>query len=107
MNSFPAGLIALTASGPTGALQLTERSAQGFDFLFIRGLLAFGLFSQFQHFLHLIQHVFQRFDDLRNLINRLTDGGTAWLARRGKLTCDLGHRFKQSRLLLRRLSRWR
>jgi hypothetical protein len=47
----------LGRAGAAGSLQLSQGPAKGFDFTFVRQLLALGQFNQFQHFLHLIQGV--------------------------------------------------
>ncbi len=79
-----------------GSLQLAQGPAQGFDLLFVGGLLAFRQFRQFQHFLHLLERVLQRLDDLRDLINGLADGAAGESLRLGRgwnFRCDLGDRF--------------
>ena len=72
----------VTATRAAGPLQLPERAAQRFDFLLVTGFLPLGQFGQFQHVLHLVESALERLDDLRDLVNRLTDGGALRPARR-------------------------
>lgn len=55
-------------------LQLAQQLAEGINLAFIGELLPLGVFDQFQNILHLIERLFQRFDDLRHFADRLADG---------------------------------
>ena len=48
--------------------------AQRFNFLFVRDFLALNHFNQSQHFFHLLQCLFQRFNYLSDLIDGFADG---------------------------------
>ena len=78
-----------------GPLQLPECAAQRFDFLLVAGFLPLGQFGQFEHVFHLIERALERLDDLRDFVNRLTDGGDLRPARNRHLTGDFGDRFEQ------------
>ena len=52
----------------------SQRLTQRLDFTFVGQFLALGQFDEFEHFLHLVERLFERFDDLRHFFNRLTDG---------------------------------
>jgi hypothetical protein len=62
------------ASAASWLLQLAQSAAQGFNLAFVGELLPLGEFDQFQNILHLIERLFQRFDDLRHFGYRLADG---------------------------------
>jgi len=71
------------------SLKLAQGAEQRFDLAFVGELLAFGEFDQFQNFFHLLQRLFQRFDDLHHFVDGLADGGTirpghAWRVRHGR-----------------------
>lgn len=55
-------------------LQLAQGAAQRFNLAFVAELLPLGVFGEFQNILHLIEHLFQRFDDLRHFAYSLADG---------------------------------
>lgn len=75
-----AGIPVPAALGFTGTVaQLPQGAAQRFDFAFVRELLAFREFDQFQNFFHLIHRALERFDDLHYFVNGLMDGGGAML----------------------------
>lgn len=75
-----AGLPMSAALGFAGAItQLAQGPAQRFDLAFVRELLAFREFHQFQNFFHLIHRALERFNDLHHFVNRLMDGGGAML----------------------------
>lgn len=76
-------------------VNFVQRPAQRFNFPLVGEFLALGQFDKFEHFLHLIERLFERFDNLRHFFNRLTDGG-----RRG-----FGFSFGQGRRLGRRTGR--
>jgi hypothetical protein len=50
-------------SALTRAIQLPERAAQGFNFLFVSVLLTLGQFERLQQFLHVLERCLQGFDD--------------------------------------------
>ena len=54
-------------------LQLVQRAAQRGDLVLVGGFLAFSHFDQFEHFFHLLQRLFERFDNLPDFRNRLAD----------------------------------
>ncbi len=56
-------------------MNIVQRAAQRFNFPLVSEFLALGQFDEFEHFLHLVERLFERFDNLRHLFNRLTDGG--------------------------------
>ena len=53
-----------------------HRQAQRFNFPLVSELLALGHFDEFEHFLHLVERLFQRLNNLCHLFNRLADGGS-------------------------------
>ena len=55
-------------------LQLAQQPAERINLAFVAELLPLGVFDQFQNILHLIERLFQRFDDLRHFGYRLADG---------------------------------
>ena len=55
-------------------LQLAQHLAEGINLAFVAEFLPFGHFHQLQNILHLIERLFQRFDDLRHFAYRLADG---------------------------------
>jgi hypothetical protein len=66
----------ITTSRP---LQTSQGAPQGFDFLFIRGLLAFGEFKHLEHFVHLVQSITKRLDNLVHLPDSFLDRfGRGW-----------------------------
>ena len=67
-------MFAVLASAASRLLQLTQQPAEGINLAFVGEFLAFGEFDQFQNILHLIERLFQRFDDLRHFAYRLADG---------------------------------
>lgn len=78
-----------------GPLQLPERAAQRLDFLLVAGFLPLGQFGQFQHVFHLVERALERLNDLRDLVNRLADGGALRPAFGRHLTGDFGDSFEQ------------
>jgi hypothetical protein len=60
----------------TRVLQLAQQSAERINFVLVGELLPFGVFDQFQYFLHPLQRLFQRGDDLHHLVDGLVDGGS-------------------------------
>lgn len=88
-------------------MQSPQGAAQRFDLAFVRELLAFGQFHQFQNFLHLIHGALERFHDLHHLINRLMNGGRAMLGfgtSHGNALGQTLHAFEQRPGLCRRTS---
>jgi hypothetical protein len=67
-------MFAPLASAASWLLQLAQQLAEGINLAFVGEFLAFGEFDQLQNFLHLIERLSQRFDDLRYLAYRLADG---------------------------------
>jgi hypothetical protein len=67
-------VFALLASAASWLLQLAQQPTEGINLAFVSKFLAFGEFDQLQNFLHLIERLSQRFNDLRHLANRLTNG---------------------------------
>ncbi len=55
-------------------LQLAQQPAEGINLAFIGDFLALGKLDQLQSFLHLIERLSQRFDNLRHFADRLADG---------------------------------
>ena len=55
-------------------LQLAQQLAEGINLAFVAEFLPLGVFDQFQNILHLIERLFQRFDDLRHFGYRVADG---------------------------------
>jgi hypothetical protein len=55
-------------------LKLAQRTQQRFDFAFVGEFLAFGQLDQLQNFLHLLERLLQRFDDLHHFVDGLADG---------------------------------
>jgi|GEM_PF-1143332 len=84
-------------------VNLPQRQAQRLNFPLVSELLAFGQFDKFEHFLHLIERLFERFDNLRHFFNRLADGGsgsfTLAFAQSGRVDrrTDRGNRLRSSR----------
>jgi hypothetical protein len=62
------------APATSRVLQLAQQPAEGINLAFVGEFLAFGEFDQFQNILHLIERLFQRFDDLCHFDYRLADG---------------------------------
>ena len=62
-------------SGRSGPAQPPQRLLQGIDLPFIVDLLPLRQLEGFQHFLHLVERLFERFDNLRHFFNRPGDGG--------------------------------
>ena len=77
-----------------GPLQLPERAAQRFDLLLVAGFLPLGHFCEFKHVFHLAEHALERFNNLRDLVDRLADGGALRSARGRNLTGDCGNGFQ-------------
>jgi len=67
-------VFASLTSAASWRLQLAQQPAEGINLAFDGEFLAFGEFDQFQNILHLIEHLSQRFDDLRHFAYRLADG---------------------------------
>ena len=102
-----------------GSLQLPQGAAERIDLPFIQVFLALGELGQFQDLFHLIERLLEGRDDLRNLFDGLTDGGTFRLRFRlaygaahwwwcdgdldGRFGCDRGRRFSGHR---RDCGRW-
>ena len=57
-------------------MNFAQHLAQRLDFAFVGDFLAFSQFDELKHFLHLVERLFERFDDLRHCFNRLADGGS-------------------------------
>jgi hypothetical protein len=80
-----------------------QRLAQRLDFAFVSEFLAFGHLDEFKHFLHLVECLFERLDNLCHLINRLADGGSRSFdfsfgqCRRVNRQIGLGNRFHSTR----------
>ncbi len=55
-------------------LQLAQQLAQGINLAFVAELLPLSMFDEFQNILHLIERLFQRFDDLCHFVYSLADG---------------------------------
>jgi hypothetical protein len=55
-------------------LQLAQQLAEGINLAFVTEFLPFSHLHQLQNILHLIEHLFQRFDDLRHFAYSLADG---------------------------------
>ena len=55
-------------------VQLAQAAAQCLDLLLVSVLLPLGQFHRFQHFLHILQGLSQRLDDVVDLFNRLLNG---------------------------------
>jgi len=75
-------------------LDLTQRASQRLDLTFVGVFLPVSQFGQFEHFLHLIEELLQRDDDLVDVFNRLTNGRLLrrWIA--GQLAHAAGHGFE-------------
>ena len=78
-------VFASLAPAASRMLQLAQHPAERINLMFVGEFLALGVFDQFQNIFHLIERLFQRFDDLRHFAYSLADGGTVRLggARRG------------------------
>lgn len=61
-------------------MNFAQRLPQRFNFPLVGEFLALGQFDEFEHFLHLVQRLFERFDNLRHFFNRLADGGSSGFA---------------------------
>ncbi len=57
-------------------MNAVQRAAQRLNFPLVGNFLALGQFDEFEHFLHLVERLFERFDNLRHFFNRPADGGT-------------------------------
>jgi len=53
-----------------------QRLTQRINFPLVSELLALGQFDELEHFLHLVERLFQRLNNLRHFFNRLADGGS-------------------------------
>ena len=62
------------APAASRVLQLAQQPAERINLAFVGELLPLGVFDQFQNILHLIERLFQRFDDLRHFAYSLADG---------------------------------
>jgi hypothetical protein len=67
-------VFASLASAASWLLQLAQSAAQRINLAFVGEFLPLGVFDQFQNILHLIERLFQRFDDLRHFAYSLADG---------------------------------
>lgn len=63
MSAFPVARV----------LEMTQRTAKLFDFVFVRIFLALGEFERFKNFLHIIERFAKCFDDMVNFVNRPLD----------------------------------
>jgi len=55
-------------------LDFPQRPAQRFDFPLVAGFLALGFLGQPQNLFHLLQSLFQRFDNLPDFLDGFADG---------------------------------
>jgi hypothetical protein len=84
-------------------LDFAQRLAQRLDFAFVSEFLAFGQFDEFEHFLHLVECLFQRLNNLCHFFNRLADGGSRSFdfsfgqCRRVSRRVSLGNLFRSTR----------
>ena len=78
-------------------LEFVQRAAQRFKLAFVGELLVLGQLDQPQHFHHLLQRLFQRLDNLPDLSNSLSDGGTLRLC--GARNGNRGGNFSGNRRL--------
>ena len=85
MSAFTLAALAMSALAWT--TQLPKRAAQGFNFLFVRVVLALGQFESLQHFLHVLERCLQGLDDfvyvLDGLLNRTRLGWAEFSRRDG------------------------
>ncbi|HWD91456.1 MAG TPA: hypothetical protein VG938_03820 [Verrucomicrobiae bacterium] len=58
------------------AMHLAQRSLEILNLALIIDLLPFGEFERFEHFLHLIERVFEFLDDSVHLLDGVSDGGS-------------------------------
>ena len=58
-----------------GRLNPAQRAAQLFNFTLVRRFLALRNFDEFQNFIELVNHAFQRFGNFRGVGHRLADRG--------------------------------
>ena len=84
-------------------MNFAQRLAQRLNFALVSEFLALGQFDEFEHFLHLVERLFERFDNLRHFFNRLADGGRRGFdfsfgqCRRVGRRTRLGNLFRSSR----------
>jgi hypothetical protein len=67
-------VFASLAPAASRMLQLAQQLAQGINLAFVAELLPLSMFDEFQNILHLIERLFQRFDDLCHFVYSLADG---------------------------------
>lgn len=85
-------------------LNTAQGAAQFFHFTFIGNFLPLGDFHQFEDFLDIIDHLLERFGNMRGVFHGLGDGGGFGGTEIGGLHPDLGAlRFIARRFLARRL----
>jgi hypothetical protein len=56
-------------------MNFAQSLAQRFNFPLVGDFLAFGQFDELKHFLHLVERLFEHFDNLRGFFHRPVDGG--------------------------------
>jgi hypothetical protein len=59
----------------TRQLDAAQGTAEGLDFTLVVVLLVLGEFDEFEDFFHLLQRMFEGFDDLADFVGGFTDGG--------------------------------
>jgi hypothetical protein len=55
-------------------LDAAQRAAQFINFPFVREFLPLGHFDEFEHFIEMVNHLFQTLGDFRRVLHGLTDG---------------------------------
>ena len=55
-------------------LQLAQHPVERINLMFVGEFLALGVFDEFQNILHLIERLFQGFDNLHHFVHGLADG---------------------------------
>jgi hypothetical protein len=74
-RGIPPKIARLLAPGAHIPLELPQGAAQGFNFAFVRQLLAVGQFHQLQHLVHLLEGLAQGRHHFGDFFDGLADGG--------------------------------
>jgi hypothetical protein len=67
-------VFASLAPAASRMLQLAQQPAERINLMFVGEFLALGVFDEFQNILHLIERLFQGFDNLHHFVHGLADG---------------------------------
>jgi hypothetical protein len=67
-------VFASLAPAASRMLQLAQHPVERINLMFVGEFLALGVFDEFQNILHLIERLFQGFDNLHHFVHGLADG---------------------------------